>query len=159
MIEIPAIQIATWSTALVQDGAGVLGAPAAGSAGAGSTDGSGATNSQSPPPGGLGWFMPMLAVMMVFLIMSTMMSGRKEKKRRAEMMASIGKRDRVQTVGGMIGNIVEIKGDEYLLETDRGTNSRAWIAKTAVSAVIRSASKAGDYPTESTEETGETANA
>jgi len=109
--------------------------------------------------GGISWFMPMLAVMMVFLIISTTMSGRKDKKRRAAMLASVGKRDRVQTIGGMIGNIIEIKGDEYLLETDRGTNSRAWIAKTAVSAVIRSANAGGDGADATTEATDETVKA
>lgn len=156
MIEIPVSQVMTWSTVAVQEGSGVLGAPSGGT-GAAPVGAPGATGGGAPPPGGLSWFMPILAVFMVFLIISTMMSGRKEKKRRAEMLASIGKRDRVQTVGGMIGNIIEIKGDEYLLETDRGTNSRAWIAKSAVSAVIRSATKS-DHPA-TTEADPETANA
>ncbi len=159
MIEIPASQVMMWSTVLVQEGSGVLGAPSGGAGGASPSGAGGAAGTQAPPPGGLGWFMPILAVFMVFLIISTMMSGRKEKKRRAEMLASIGKRDRVQTVGGMIGNIIEIKGDEYLLETDRGTNSRAWIAKTAVSTVIRSANKGGDVSDHATEAQGETASA
>lgn len=145
----------TWSTVLVQEGSGVLGAPSGGGTAAAPAGAPGAAGGAAAPGGGLGIMMPILAVFMVFLIITTMTSGRKEKKRRAEMMASIGKRDRVQTVGGMIGNIIEIKGDEYLLETDRGTNSRAWIAKTAVSAVIRSANTA-DH---SAEPEGETANA
>lgn len=102
--------------------------------------------------------LPLMGVMVFFVIM-TMMSGRKEKKRRAEMMASIGKRDRVQTIGGMIGNIIEIKGNEYLLETDRGTNSRAWIAKSAVTAVIKSANSGSEGAEVGHETAGETAKA
>lgn len=140
MTELAFTELARWSF-VAQEGGNVLGAPqssapigGAGTAGDGS--GGGASG-----PGGIGFFMPILAVMMVFLIISTTMSGRKEKKRRAAMLAAIGKKDRVQTLGGMIGTIVEVKGDEYLLETDRSSNSRAWIAKTAVSSVLRSANK------------------
>lgn len=141
--EMNAAQIASWSV-VVQEGGNVLGAPQAGEAGPAGTGGGGGTTAA---PGGLGNFMmPLLALMMVFLVLSTVMSGRKEKKKRAEMLASIGKRDRVRTIGGMIGTIVEIKGDEYLLETDRNSNSRAWIDKGAVSAVLKSSGLPAEEP-------------
>lgn len=152
MTELSSIELANWSTVALQEGGNVLGAPQS-SAPIGNAGG--AADGSTPPPGagGMSFFMPILAVMMVFLIVSTMMSGRKEKKRRAEMLSSIGKKDRVQTLGGMIGTIVEIKGDEYLIETDRSSNSRAWIAKTAVSSVLRSSSTPQPAPEETEDET------
>ncbi|RMH23983.1 MAG: preprotein translocase subunit YajC [Planctomycetota bacterium] len=142
--EMNAAQIASWSV-VVQEGQSVLGAPQSGDAAPVVPGGGGAA--QSAPPGGLGNFMmPLLALMMVFLVLSTVMSGRKEKKKRAEMLSSIRKRDRVRTIGGMIGTIVEIKGDEYLLETDRNSNSRAWIDRNAVSAVLKSSGLPAEEP-------------
>jgi preprotein translocase subunit YajC len=56
------------------------------------------------------------------------------------MMNSLGKHDKVQTVGGLIGSIVELKGDEVLLRVDEASNTRVRIARTAVSKVLHSAS-------------------
>lgn len=147
------IQIAFRPTLALQQDPGVLGAnnaqPSTPGAGSESVPG---TGGGAPPPGGMSFIMPIVLVMMVFLVLSTMMSGRKEKKKRAEMLSSIRRRDRVQTIGGMIGNIVEIKGDEYLLETDRASNSRAWVAKSAVSTVVKKSGERSDEPAEVTSE-------
>lgn len=140
MIDFAVAEVAGWSLVAVQEGGNVLGAPQSGAPAGSATAPGGAGGNAQQGPGGFGLFMPVLAVMMIFLVISTAMSGRKDKKRRAEMLASIGKKDRVRTIGGMIGTIVETKGDEYLLETDRSSNSRAWVAKSAVAAVIHSAS-------------------
>ncbi|MFI4897579.1 MAG: preprotein translocase subunit YajC [Phycisphaerales bacterium JB059] len=78
-----------------------------------------------------------LVAMMIFTSMS---ASRKEKKQREAMMNSLGKHDKVQTVGGLIGSIVELKGDEVLLRVDEASNTRVRIARTAVSKVLHSAS-------------------
>ncbi len=75
--------------------------------------------------------------LLVFMMVTSMMSGRKEKKKRAEMMSSLKKRDRVQTVGGIIGTIVELKGDEIVLKVDEGSNTRIRFARTAVQSVVK----------------------
>ena len=68
------------------------------------------------------------------------MSGRKEKKRRAAMLEALGKRDKIRTAGGIIGTIVEMKGDEVLIETDKSSHTRLWLAKGSVSTVLNSSS-------------------
>ena len=94
------------------------------------------------PSGGMGQMLPFIIIMTVgmFLIMS--MSGRKEKKKRAQLLASIGKKDKVRTAGGIIGTIIEFKGtDEVLIETDRASNTRLLLARTSITQVIESANK------------------
>lgn len=149
MTEINAARIAAWPTLAMQDGPvqGVLGADGA-QPGAGPDAAPGAAQQ----PGGLGWFFPIVMMMFAFLFISTMMGGRKEKKRRAEMLAGLKKRDRVQTAGGVIGTIVEIKGDECLLESDRASNTRLWVARSAVSGVLRSGPEGADQSTDKTQE-------
>lgn len=116
----------------------VLGGDAAPTA---TTQANGAPAGQQPS-GGLGQMLPFIVIMTVgmFLIMS--MSGRKEKKKRAKLLASIGKKDKVRTAGGIIGTIIEFKGtDEVLIETDRASNTRLLLARTSITQVIESANK------------------
>lgn len=137
MLELTAVNLANWTTLALQDTPvqGVLGADSAqpGSSPVG-TPGGGAPAG----PQGLGWFMPLMIMMLVFLFASTLLGGRKEKKRRAEMLGGLKKRDRVQTAGGIIGTIIEIKGDECLLESDRASNTRLWVSRNSVAAVLKS---------------------
>jgi preprotein translocase subunit YajC len=152
MIDLLAADIATWSTLALQESVqGVLGGEGAPAGGAqNGAAGPGGTTTQ-PGAGGLNFIMPFIMLMVVFLFLSTILGGRKEKKRREAMLSGIQKRDRVQTVGGVIGHIVEIKGDEFLLESDRASNTRMWITRSSVSSVLRSA----NAPAASTETTPE----
>ncbi len=155
MIELTAVNIANWTTLALQDTPvqGVLGAdsaqPGVASPGAGG---------QAPAgPQGLGLFMPLMILMLVFLFASTVLGGRKEKKRRAEMLGGLKKRDRVQTAGGIIGTIIEIKGDECLLESDRASNTRLWVSRSSVAAVLKSGtggSETAEITDKSTEAAG-----
>lgn len=148
-----------WITpALIQDGAtgggGVLGP----------TGGAGQT--AAPPPGAPGdtgapasggfdmFFLILLMFGGMILIMS--LSGRKEKKRRAQMLRELGKKDKVRTAGGIIGTVIEIKDDEVLLETDRASHTRLWLTKGSISAVVKQAKSAEP---ETTEEDKTTTNA
>lgn len=125
-------------------GSEVLGAPGGGAPAGGESTGQaapggGAPAGQAPGGGGFGLMLPLLFGLMIFMIVTSMFSGRKEKKRRAEMLASVKKRDRVQTVGGIIGTVVELKGDELVLKVDEGSNTRIRFARSAVQQVIKSA--------------------
>jgi preprotein translocase subunit YajC len=84
------------------------------------------------------FFFAIILMFGMFLMMS--MSGRKEKKKRAAMLSELGKRDKVRTAGGIIGTIVEMKGDEVLIETDKSSHTRLWLAKGSVSTVLNSSS-------------------
>lgn len=139
MIYIDAPTIAAWTVVGVQDGQiqGVLGAEGGGS---GPDQGAqGGAQGVQGQPGGLSWFFPLLMMMVAFLFISTLLGGRKERKRREAMLGGLKKRDRVQTAGGVIGTIIELKDSECLLESDRSSNTRLWVARSSVSAVLRSA--------------------
>ncbi|HHN78824.1 MAG TPA: preprotein translocase subunit YajC, partial [Phycisphaerales bacterium] len=61
--------------------------------------------------------------------------------KRAEMLAAIKKRDKVQTAGGIIGTVVETKGDEIVIKTE-GTKMR--FSRAAIQQVLKSARGPGD---------------
>lgn len=136
MLELTAVNLANWTTLALQGTPvqGVLGADSAQPGGPAGTPGAPAQTG----PQGLGWFMPLMILMLVFLFASTLLGGRKEKKRRAAMLGGLKKRDRVQTAGGIIGTIIEIKGEECLLESDRASNTRLWVSRNSVAAILKS---------------------
>jgi len=93
---------------------------------------------QSPPGGG---FMLLLLAVMVGMILISMLGGRKEKKKKAQMMAAMAKGDRVQTIGGILGHVVEVRENDVLLKVDENANTKIRFAKSAVQTVLES--KAG----------------
>lgn len=91
-----------------------------------------------PPPssGGLNPIMLVLFVVLMFILLTTM-TGRKEKRRRAELLAGLSKNDKVLTIGGVIGTIIELHDQEVVLRTDESTNSRMRVTRSAVQQVLR----------------------
>ncbi|MEM7622031.1 MAG: preprotein translocase subunit YajC, partial [Planctomycetota bacterium] len=97
----------------------------------------GAAPTGSPAAGGgFDLLFPLLIGLMLFMIISTMLSGRKEKKRRAEMLNTVSKHAKVQTIGGVIGTVAEVKDTEIVLTVDRATQTRMTFAKSAVQQVL-----------------------
>ncbi len=78
-----------------------------------------------------------MLVFFVFLIMSTMMQNRKEKRRKQELFSGLGKHDRVQTIGGIIGVIAEIADNEVVLRVDETSNTRIRVARSAIQTVLK----------------------
>ncbi len=98
----------------------------------------GGTPQQSP---GLfsGPFMLVLLLFLVVMIISSMMTQRRERRRREQLLAGISKFDRVQTIGGIIGTVQEVRGDEVVLKVDENSNTRIRFARSAIQQVIKSA--------------------
>lgn len=118
--------------------------PASGGGISSSPDGGGVATSQNPsgtsttqgPPGGGqqggGQMFLILIAVMVFMIIFSMRSQSKEKKKRAALLASIGKGDRVQTVGGIVGTVVEVRENELVLKVDENNNTRIKFTRGAI---------------------------
>ncbi len=99
-----------------------------------------------PPMSPMQSLMPLLIIggLFILMIVMTSMAGRKERKKRAEMLASLSTGDRVQTVGGILGHIAEIRDDEVTIRVDEVSNTRIKFARSAIQSVTRRASeKAG----------------
>jgi preprotein translocase subunit YajC len=86
----------------------------------------------SPGPGSLLiWLLPLA---LVFLMLS--MGNRKEKKKRAKIMAALSKGDKVQTVGGVLGTVVEVRDDEIVVKVDENANTRLRFARSAIQSIL-----------------------
>ncbi|MFA9479391.1 preprotein translocase subunit YajC [Phycisphaerales bacterium AB-hyl4] len=94
------------------------------------------------PTGGTGGgsFDPMFFFLMIGLLVVMMIffssSQRREKKRRKTMLEALKKGDRIQSVGGIIGSVVDIREDEIVVKVDENTNTRLRFARNAVQNVL-----------------------
>ncbi len=135
----PSVLLAT-SLASVQDAPPLAGAPAAATT---STTGEAAAVPGGAPrpagdPFGMIW---MLIPFVVIMVLVSVMGQRREKKKRNQLMSSIKKHDSVQTAGGIIGAVVEIKDDTIILKIDENSNVRMTFAKSSIVQVLTSGSE------------------
>jgi len=111
------------------------GAPGAGGTTGGGTAAPGGQAAPPPATNPLTLLIPMLLVIIVFMWIST--SGqRKERKKREAMLEALRKHDRVQTIGGVIGSIVEVKDHEVVLKVDETNNVKMRFSKSAIQQVL-----------------------
>ena len=91
-----------------------------------------------PVGGGLGSILPLLFIAIVAMLFFSILGQRRERKKREAMISAIKKHDRVQTIGGIIGSIVELKPDTVVLKVDESSNTRITFARSAIQQVIKS---------------------
>jgi preprotein translocase subunit YajC len=140
---------------LAQSAPPLTGAPTAGPAApAGTAIGNGTTaapgavpgavpgaGGQAQPQGGGAMFLIMFGAI-ALLFVFTIMTNRRETKRKKEMLESLKKNDRVQTIGGIIGSIVELKPELVVLKVDENSNTKVTFARTAVVGVLKESATA-----------------
>lgn len=115
-------------------GPGGGGAPGGGAPGAGGT-GTGGGQPASPFSG----FLPILMVFLLMMIVMSIFSGRKEKKRRAELLSSLKRHDKVRMAGGMLGIVTDVRDDEVVVKVDESTNTKIRFARDAVQVIVKPA--------------------
>lgn len=80
---------------------------------------------------------PIFAIMLVFMFIM-LPSERRRKAEQAKMLGGLSKNDRVVTIGGMVGTIVNAqKGDDMItLRIDENNNTRVTVLRSAVTRVL-----------------------
>ena len=114
----------------------------AGTPGVHSTVQPGAQPLPTAPPPGSGWgqlifFLAIIAVMWFLLLGGQ----RREKKKREEMLTALKKGDYVQTIGGVLGTVMDVREHEVVLKVDENNNTKLRFAKSAVQTVLSGESK------------------
>jgi preprotein translocase subunit YajC len=97
----------------------------------------GAPGGAAPTPG-LGGFFWIMIAMLGFMILMSVMTGRREKKKRAELLGAIKRKDKVITTAGIIGWVEEIGDHEVTLVVDQSQNTRIRFSKSAIQGVVES---------------------
>ena len=84
------------------------------------------------------FFNPQMMLLLGAMVLLFVFMGRGKRKteaRRKEMLSALKKGDRVTTIGGIMGTIMEVRDDEVLLKTDESNNARMRFARWAVRGV------------------------
>ena len=96
----------------------------------------GSPNTAPPNAGSKPSSFPMTLLMMlaVFAVMYMLVfrGPRKQQQQQRQMIQSLKKNDRVRTIGGIYGTVMDVKGDEVILKIDEATNTKIHVSASAV---------------------------
>jgi preprotein translocase subunit YajC len=121
---------------LAQDGPPLSGAAPGSAAGGAETTGAGGAGASTAAGQDMNFiFMMIIPLVLIMLVISTF-SQRRERKRRAQMLGGIKKHDRVRTIGGVLGSVVELKPDTVVLKVDESSNIRMTFSRDAIQQVV-----------------------
>ena len=59
-----------------------------------------------------------------------------EKKKRDQMLAELKKGARIQTIGGILGTVLDVRDSEVLVKVDESTNTKMRFARSAIHRVL-----------------------
>ena len=79
------------------------------------------------------WFMlPVLLVYMFFMFRGP----KKKQQEHNKMVSSLAKNDRVRTIGGIFGTVLDVRDDEIVLKVDESTNTKMRVSPQAIATVL-----------------------
>jgi len=73
-----------------------------------------------------------IGLMFVLLYFILFRGPQKQKQQHKKMVQSLEKNDRVRTIGGIIGTVVDVKGDEITLKVDENNNTKIKVVASAI---------------------------
>jgi len=74
-------------------------------------------------------FLGLMLVLFYFLIFR---GPRRKQQQHKQMVQSLQKNDKIRTIGGIIGTVVDIRDDEVTLKVDESNNTKIKIASSAI---------------------------
>ena len=77
-----------------------------------------------------------IALIFVILYFVMFRGPRKKQQQQEQMIKSLRKNDRVQTVGGILGTVLEVGDNEITLKVDESNNTKIKVLPSAISRVI-----------------------
>lgn len=94
------------------------------------------------PPSGMELFLrtglPIIAIVILWIWFMSR-TRRKEQQKFEQMLSSLKRNDRVHTIGGILGTVVEVRGNEVILKVDEANNVKMHFSRGAIKEVIRPA--------------------
>lgn len=92
------------------------------------------TEPAPPPPrkpGGIS--MILLGAMLVFIYLMMFRGPKKKQQQHSKMVKALQKNDKVKTIGGIIGTIIDVKDDIIVLKIDESNNIKIKVVAGAIS--------------------------
>jgi preprotein translocase subunit YajC len=98
----------------------------------GGEGGQGETERPASPFGGLIWMIPLFILMYMLMFRGP----KKKQQQHQKMVQALQKNDKVRTIGGILGTVIDVKDDEIMLKIDESNNTKIRITAGAVSKVV-----------------------
>ena len=78
--------------------------------------------------------MQLVFIVGIFVILYFIMfrEPKKRQRQQQQMIQSLKKNDKVRTIGGIIGIVVDVKDDEVTLKVDESNNTKIKVAASAI---------------------------
>jgi preprotein translocase subunit YajC len=96
------------------------------------------TTRPTPPPWMQFLSSPMFLLVLLIVLFYVFMfrSKKKQDRQRQDMLTNLKKGDRVQTIGGILGTVIEARPDEVLLKVDENSNTKIRFSRSAIHRVL-----------------------
>lgn len=101
------------------------------------TPGTGARGPAGGTPQGSLSFMLPLFIVLGGVILIQVFAARKQDKKRKSLLSAVKKYDKVVTIGGIIGTVVELRDDEVVLKVDEHSSTKIRFTRSAIQTVLR----------------------
>src|SRR5687768_127436 len=90
--------------------------------------------STAAPPG---WvqFVPLILIVAIFYFF-VIRSKRTQDRKRNDMLGQLKKGDRIQTIGGILGTVIDARETEVLVKVDESSNTKIRFARSAIHRVL-----------------------
>ena len=88
---------------------------------------------------------PLVPIILMFVVMYFFLfrGPRKKQKAHKQMLGAMKKNDRVKTIGGILGTVVEVRDQEVVLKIDETNNVKMRFSRNAISTVLTEGEKVG----------------
>jgi preprotein translocase subunit YajC len=73
-----------------------------------------------------------LVLMIVIFYVFILRGPRKQQQQHKQMVQTLKKNDRVRTIGGIMGTVVDVRGDEVTLKVDESNNTKLRVSTSAI---------------------------
>jgi preprotein translocase subunit YajC len=77
----------------------------------------------------------LLGVFLLYMFTSSSKQRKQKEKEHDRMLANLKRGDRVQTIGGILGAVVEARENEVVLKIDESTNTKIRVSRDAIKKV------------------------
>ncbi len=81
---------------------------------------------------GFGQFQILLIIVMIVFVFMMFRGPRKKQQEHRKMVQSLQKNDRVRTIGGIYGTVVDVHDDEIVLKIDESSNTKIKVTPSAI---------------------------
>jgi preprotein translocase subunit YajC len=85
---------------------------------------------------------PLIIVFLVVMYITMILPKRKQDKSRQDMLSNMKRGDEIQTIGGIVGKVVEARDDRVLVKVDETSNTKIWFLRSAIARVTAEETKA-----------------